>query len=367
MNSSSTRYLDKLASLRFFAAFLVLIFHMGRFPAHYDNAIQFAYTITSEYGFVGVSIFFVLSGIVISYANENWNGWKKYLIGRVTRIYPPHWIVTFTFAIITVIGLFTIEGWTVDSILKFFTNLLLIQAWVPDRRYFFSLNLVTWSLSVEIFFYISFILLRKFQDRYIYALSIVSYLILFFIVSMTHHSWNFGLHWELYINPIARLPEFLAGMAIYRLYRCGRLPKLWIPQFNFILLLGAMLTALAIAGAVSNMGTSFKESFTYSVLPLPFITLIMIALLDEKSNLFMHNKILVLLGESSFALYLTHRFIIHYVVSTFGNGIYKNGVVTSIFMVSTIMLAVCVSVLFYKFIEIPTTRYLRNYLTKRLI
>ena len=365
MTPSSARYLDKLASLRFFAAFMVVIFHMGRIAAHYSNHLQYAYAMVYAYGYMGVSIFFVLSGFVISHANENWKGWKKYLIGRITRVYPPHWIVTFSFGLITVVMLFKSEGIHVYSLLKFISNLLLVQAWFPAPAYHFSLNIVTWSLSVEIFFYMSFIFFRKLQDKYIFLLAILSYLAILFWLITTHQAWNPKMHWELYINPIARLPEFLTGMSVYRLYKLRRLPRLWLPQFNFIFILAAMIAVAAVAGEFFNMGFTFKDPYTYTIIPIPFVFLMMIALLDEESNSYMRNKILVLLGESSFALYLIHRFIIRFVDFAFGNLIYVNGVVTIFFMLLILVLSIGVSIGFYKFIELPITKYLKNYFIEK--
>lgn len=169
MRAVSNHYLDKLASLRFFAAFMVVIYHFGLFAAPYNNLISNAYEAISAYGYVGVCIFFVLSGFVISHANDRWKGWKIYLAGRVARIYPAHWIVTFTLVLPAVISLFIKYGATRDAWLPLISNLMLVHAWNSQRFYFLSLNVVTWSLSVEIFFYVCFILLRRLQDIYIYT------------------------------------------------------------------------------------------------------------------------------------------------------------------------------------------------------
>src|SRR5579862_1932519 len=137
----SARYFDKLASLRFFAALLVVLFHLGRSIAHQPGIIATIGTPIAAYGYVGVSIFFVLSGFVISLANERWKGWRIYLSGRITRIYPPHLIVTlalFMPAVLTLITEGGIQGW-----LKLFSNLTLMQAWIPETDYYRSLNLVT--------------------------------------------------------------------------------------------------------------------------------------------------------------------------------------------------------------------------------
>lgn len=365
MNTQREHHLDKLTSLRFLTAFWVVIYHMESISVHFDNPIQNFYKQIYAYGYAGVSIFFVLSGFVISLANDNWKGWKRYLIGRVTRIYPPHWIVTFTFALVFLVRYVDLVNSGLNSWSAIVPYLTLTQAWIPQSGYFFAINAASWSLSVEIFFYVCFIFLRRLEDKYVYALSIVSYLILLVSISTHHRFWNMGIYWDFFINPIARLPEFLAGMAVYRLYRSKKLPKLPMPKFNFILILAAMMAALAATGAVSRTGAGFKEVFTCSIIPLPFVALLLTALLDRESNSYMNNKTLVLLGEASFALYLIHRSVIYFIDNSFKNTILMNGYVSILFMLFIAALSVCLSVIFYKFIELPITKYLRKTLTEK--
>src|SRR5215469_414532 len=302
MESGSNHYLEKLTSLRFFAAFLVVLFHLGRVIEHQQVYIAAIGTPIAAYGYVGVSIFFVLSGFVISLVNDRWKGWSTYILGRITRIYPPHLIVTFTLLMPSVVALITHEG--TNGWLKLLSNLTLIQAWSSNTEYYRSLNVVTWSLSVEMNFYVAFIALRRLRDSWLFILTATAYLILLVFTIYLHHKWTFDIYWKLYVNPLARLPEFLTGMSIYRLYRADKLPRLWLSRFNFVLILIVMLATMYLVGIYGGMGGTFAELLDYSVVPLPFITLMMMALLDSSSNKWMHNHYLVLLGESSFALYL---------------------------------------------------------------
>lgn len=362
---SSSRYLDKLASLRFFAAFLVVIYHMGRLAAPFDTTIAQGFDAISAYGFVGVSVFFILSGFVISHANATWRGWRSFVIGRITRIYPPHWIITLFLCGAGIWTLFQERGNSIDAWGPLLSNLALLQAWSSRHDYFASLNLVTWSLSVEVFFYAMFLLLRRLHDRHLYLLSIIGYLVILILTLHLRGRWTFWIYWLLYIDPLARLPEFMIGMALYRLYRAGALPKPWLPRFNFPLIFAAMLCTLCLVGAYSSMGSSFREPLTYVVIPAPFIILMMMALLDERSNAFMHNKALILLGESSFALYLIHKPIIGFVARNFGGWGEHAGMAMIILMLCILVLAIGGSVLFYRRLELPITRRLRSYLLSR--
>lgn len=364
MEAGSTRYLDKLASLRFFAAFLVVIFHLGGVIDDQVKTFSALVIPVAAYGFVGVSIFFVLSGFVISHANDRWKGWNIYLAGRVTRIYPPHLIVTFALMMPDIIVLMTQGG--ADGWVKLLSNVSLTQAWSSNPDYFRSLNLVTWSLSVEMSFYVAFIALRRLGDRWLLALTAIAYLVLLsvtlYLRHIHHDKWTFYVYWQLCVNPIARMPEFLVGMSIYRLYRAGKLPRLWAPRFNFLLTLAALMAAMYLVGTYGGMGGTFTELLDYSIVPLPFIVLMMLALLDERSNSWMHNRNLALLGEASFALYLLHRLLIGYLNEIIGDALTGLGWLMLIRLVIFIAVPVAASVIFYRFIELPITRTLRRLL-----
>ncbi len=114
----------------------------------------------------GLPFFFVLSGFVMSYANQQWRGNATYLINQVARIYPTHFLLTFPIAL----GLFFLSlkstGVSGENYLpKLLLNLSLFHAFIPSADYYFSFNAVTWSLSVEVFFYICFIFLRKWSNK----------------------------------------------------------------------------------------------------------------------------------------------------------------------------------------------------------
>lgn len=365
MEINSHRYISKLASLRFFAALLVVIFHMGGVIESHPGFVASIINPISAYGYVGVSVFFVLSGFVISLANERWKGWRIYLAGRITRIYPPHLIVTLTLFITDVVALISLHsphGWVI-----LLSNLALVQALNSHPDVFNSMNVVTWSLSVEMFFYVAFIGLRNLGDRLLFALTATAYILLlgYTLHLHTHHKWTFDIFWKLYVNPVARLPEFLTGMSIYRLYRNGKLPKPWMPQFNFPIIFAAMLICMHLVGIYGHMGGSNAEILDYSIVPLPFIALLIVALLDERSSSWMNHRSLVFLGEASFALYLLHRVLIHFLSEIPGMSNSDSLFAATAGLTLFVVVPVIASVLFYKFVEIPVTRNLRLLFTSK--
>ena len=93
--------------MRFVAALLVVIYHLGysswalesvRGAAYQRDA--YAYPEIAGFawfGFVGVEVFFVVSGLVIAMSAENATK-RRFLTGRIERLYPAAWIcATLTF------------------------------------------------------------------------------------------------------------------------------------------------------------------------------------------------------------------------------------------------------------------------------
>ncbi|HSN18887.1 MAG TPA: acyltransferase, partial [Gammaproteobacteria bacterium] len=216
---------------------------------------------------------------------------------------------------------------------------------------------VSWSLSVEMFFYVAFLALRHLSDRQLYALTTLSCGLLIFMISIPHPGVD--PYWAFYINPVARLPEFLSGMTLYRLYRSGALVNLPAPRFDFLLLAVFMLLAAAFLGS-----RGIGVSWFYSIIPLPFCILMMVSLLGESHNRYMTNPTLVLLGEASFGLYLIH----HPIIDFFNLLVRKHAGVEAV-LLQLVAVALCVvsSVVFYMFIESRLTRALKAFFMGRAV
>lgn len=138
--------IDSLTSLRFFAAALVVVFHSRHLAGGITYIEHFSLT-------QAVSMFFVLSGFILSHAHKEiigHRGLAMYYISRAARIFPLH-----IFCMLAVIFVMHQYGDTANSNM-IAINSLLLQSWVPDPQTYFSFNGVSWSLSVEIFFYALF-------------------------------------------------------------------------------------------------------------------------------------------------------------------------------------------------------------------
>ena len=158
-----SRNLPRLTSLRFFAAFAVFLFHVDRLGIGWGLAKLF------EWGYTGVTFFFVLSGFVLAWSFGPHVSARTFWRRRVARIVPVYVVVT----LVAVPLLAPMADSFRPGVLV--ADLLGVQAWSPDTTVVYGLNKASWSLSVEMFFYAVFPLvavmlwLRSRRGRYLIA------------------------------------------------------------------------------------------------------------------------------------------------------------------------------------------------------
>ncbi|MBY6016086.1 acyltransferase [Qipengyuania gaetbuli] len=214
-----------LTSLRFIAALYVFLFHLQiRTPVFGAGWIGNA---VAE-GAVGMTIFFTLSGFILSHAYGSAPiDQKKYIWNRIARLYPVYilaaclalpWLAKeIIYEIANVSPLQAI----LSCIILLVTAILLVQAWIPQTFSFWN-NSASWSISVEAFFYSLFPyfsgVLRSTSATFLISLllglSVLSSLAPLSDLTFSNSPSNFALF---YAMPIFRLPEFLAGIIAYRL------------------------------------------------------------------------------------------------------------------------------------------------------
>jgi peptidoglycan/LPS O-acetylase OafA/YrhL len=104
-----------------------------------------------------VGLFFVLSVFILTYLHpqlEDWASTRDFLALRIARIWPAHLVTLFAAGVIHGYLLALPSGG-----LKLLANILMVQAWIPIIGWIFSYNSLSWSISTEFFFYLTFPLL----------------------------------------------------------------------------------------------------------------------------------------------------------------------------------------------------------------
>lgn len=112
--------------LRFAAALAVVLFHYA-FDAFQngDSSLDFSGTIgpVAKYGYLGVDLFFLISGFVV-FMSAWGRPASRFLISRVTRLYPAYWVL------LTATALIVAAGWVPEQSVKvgqYLVNLTMFQ------------------------------------------------------------------------------------------------------------------------------------------------------------------------------------------------------------------------------------------------
>ncbi|MGY1716358.1 acyltransferase family protein [Geodermatophilus sp. SYSU D01106] len=285
---SRTR-LDSLTGLRFLAAFVVFAFH----SLHYGrqslgDALFLA-------GTTGVSFFFIVSGVVMSWTARPGDRARDFYQRRFARIYPAY-AVAWASSLVVMVAQQRTPG-LVDLL-----PLTLTQSWVPSDTVYWAANAVFWSLSCEAFFYLAFPVLHRWAVRLSTAAAVscllaVVGLVELLAVATASRAGDATVYWATAVFPLTRLAEFVVGMLLGLLLTRGvtRTVPLWSAS-------GIALAAFLVA---SHVPDGYRD---VAVTLLPFALLIWAAaqadLAGRRSPF--RSRTLVVLGTWSYAFYLVH-------------------------------------------------------------
>jgi peptidoglycan/LPS O-acetylase OafA/YrhL len=277
-------------------------------------------------GASAVGIFFLLSGFVLAYNYDLSRPWRslqrsRFWIARIARIYP-----VYAFALLLAIPSLiagTVKAGPIHpaSILVGMASvILLLQAWIPQDALFWGGP--AWSLSVEVFFYLTFpflgCLLWKIEQRRFQILTLaalwLSACILSYTLALWKAPWFLGhtsaleTSWTEIIkfNPLVRLPEFLAGIILCKLYlSLQQRPTSLLPPGGGALL---YLRGFAIAIAVITQERHLPPAVLHDGLLMPATAAVILGLSFGGGPIWrlLSHPTVVLLGQASYAMYLLH-------------------------------------------------------------
>jgi peptidoglycan/LPS O-acetylase OafA/YrhL len=354
--------LSALTSLRFFAAAMVVVLHMGGLPA------EFALSLAQ-----GVSFFFVLSGFILSYSYPSLSLREvpRFWRARIARIWPGY-LVGF------VLWVTLVQTWTADTLLTpgALLNLTLTHSWVPWLGYHATFNPVSWSLSVELAFYVAFPLLVANLARtwawklgFSVALLCASVIAGNALVSLepTNPLFDVELSQYVYVSPYARVFEFILGMCIYLLWQRARTAT-WLGPA--ICTVGELVALCVIVALLRWSVVAYRDVtpwvgpagayWVLSVGPtfIGFGALIFFVALGRGyvARLLSHGM-LVLLGEISYAVFLVHASLVVWVYGKESTSAWA--VPHTISYIGIWVTTIALSYLIWRFIERPAQQLIR--------
>jgi peptidoglycan/LPS O-acetylase OafA/YrhL len=303
-------------------------------------------------GFIGVDIFFVISGflitrIILSQVRTNTFSFMEFYSRRIRRIFPALIVVL---AVTYLIGWFVLlpEGFSmlgksIAAGAAFVSNLFQLRQvgyFAPDAAENPLLHL--WSLGIEEQFYIFWppTLLFVFGSKRcgVWMAAVVAVSFGFsLMIFLGYKEWSF-------YSPIPRAWELLAG-GIVAYYIDA--PKHEKRSFAHLENVPAMLgvTAIIVAAVTLNKESSFPG--LYALLPVLGAVLIILSPNSWVNRTFLSNRPMILIGLISYPLYLWHWPLLSYL------GILRNGVPNVIEIWGTVLVAAILSWMTYRFVEIP--------------
>lgn len=299
-------FVPALTGVRAFAALWVMCLHLvsvsdALLPARVAEGFRFL----SSPGFLGVDVFFVLSGFIISYNYETWFvervEWRRYLQfqrARLARVYPVH-LVLLLALVAAVRGLGIDAGAVTDparwSTWSLVESLFLIHAWLGHTDVW---NAVSWSISLEWMAYLLFPVMVWLARRIARfgTIGTVATLVVIAALPGVRAVIERLVPGTPSLPPVQIITEFLAGCITYQLFREGR-GRSWLTAHP-----GIILATLIFSAALLNHAGAPAAC----VVPLVPPMLLGLAYgVGSLSRWFAHRA-LVYGGKVSFALYMTH-------------------------------------------------------------
>lgn len=285
--------------LRFFLAVYLVAYHTLPF---YDNYTQLSGLVEfNELGFFATSCFFTLSGFLLAHVYLNGNQLRErpvfFMAKRFANLYPIHLFgLASCMALVLLTGLVDTNSdlsivYRSDDLLKrtepdllklrlsdvqimlnILLNLTMLQAWNPV---FLAYNGPLWSISALFFFYLVFPWfaprLAAANHKVLLLLGLwVACLIPPFLVII---SADYSSIWVGFLHhfPLLRLPEFLAGILAYVLFRQYGLAGNGINGPAKLILVIFLGVAMSIAAGINWHGGSHWYVLLHNGLMLPMV------------------------------------------------------------------------------------------------
>jgi peptidoglycan/LPS O-acetylase OafA/YrhL len=407
----SSHELKALHGLRFLAAFCILYSHACTWLANFKDT-QTIFHYNSEFiGMYGMPLFFVLSGFVIHYNYSRLfstmrSRWAivEFLGARFARIYP-------LFICFFLVGLAVDEvlQWVyhhkLNLFLVFAHELTLTQSWIyivlyGDRLVLDGTFGLSWSLSTEFFFYVSYIVLvlhitrmRSIAGLLVTAVAMSALVMTAFAYAAGHrdainafaeqymNQSGGGEHsvywWFFYYSPYGRVFEFILGCLTAQLYaifsqhpvspreeRWGRI----VLNASLVFLLAFALVYLfrPFGPEVAKYVELLKLNFGCGVAIAALIFCVS-RYRTSTVALMLSTPLMVLLGDLSFSIYTVHTWTLRIFERPSMDFRYGVELEAAFRIVMAIALTIILSTATFRLIEVPARAWLRKVVARRLL
>jgi len=293
-----------LQILRFFAAFAVLFEHVMHEALSFGIAQDQTLAALEPFDFgVGVDVFFVISGFIMAYITADKFGRPgapgQFLSRRLVRLVPLYWLFTLAMlaAMVLVPGQLAHTALNPAHILASY----LFIPWLDSTGLAHPILGLGWTLNYEMYFYMIFAVVLLLPRR----VGLGSLVALFGMLALLHPAIDPAqVQLSFWTDPI--ILEFLFGIGLAVLAGRGTKLPVWI---------AAMLVVAGAAGLGIGQLTDFGSAYHRVLLTGgPAALLVAGTVFWPLRRPGRVGTWLVLGGDASFTLYLSHPFSINVVI-----------------------------------------------------
>ncbi len=298
---------------------------------------------TAAYGFLGVQLFFLISGFVISMSCWD-RSLREFAVSRVSRLYPAYWLAVLATTLVLLISPAVRSPQSLRGVLA---NLTMFQGGMGLEH----VDGVYWTLWVELRFYLLFSLVVALGTTYRRVFGFAAGWLAVAAVGTVWHPWQV----DLVLMP-TYAPYFVAGIAMYLMHRFGASRSLWV---LLVASWGLALYAIRplLATRTENVGIPLPWPVGAAVVTACFAVVLAAALgaFDR-----FQWRWLTVAGALTYPLYLLHENIgwtvIHGLRDRFAPGLIVAGVVAVMLVAAWLV---------HRWVERPLGRTLRKRLSGR--
>ncbi|MBW3098798.1 acyltransferase family protein [Pseudohoeflea coraliihabitans] len=329
--------IDAIQYLRGFAALAVFLFHVSTLTvaAWGESAAGIDHV-----GAAGVDLFFVISGYVMAMivARPVPQAPAEFAVRRVARVVPGYWVATLgVFAVALFLPHF-LDNTTAD--IATLLHSLLFIPWPDHQGSLTPILLIGWTLNYEIFFYILVALtVWGGGDRRLLTTTgvLVALVLSGWLMQPQHPTLAF------YTDPI--LLEFAFGILVYR---CSAL----LQDGNGRMIATAIgLGAITFLLLLHERDAGDYRTFLWGV---PCALILFAALRAVR----FYSPSLVLLGDWSYSLYLTHLFVIAFYIRFVMPNTPAISLIWVYHYAAIATCSLCAAGIFHRYVEVPANRWL---------
>ena len=365
--TTSTEFIPVIDGLRFLAIAMVVLFHADAYikakssGTHFSEGQAWLMGLTNNFVVMGqgVTLFFVISGFILAVPflryylglSEKKPLLRAYFFRRLTRLEPPYIIATILIFLVIVF----IVGSTYPLstlIASLFSSLLYIHTLVFPGEFPY-LNSVTWSLEIEVQYYIlaPFLMwgLCQLKDKVIRRTATLGLIVVF-----ASFGWLIDVYGAIKIDTLfSFLQYFLSGILLCDVFLLDRekLAKLDNPS---VFVLGLLLL-WPIVGIEHSLSPFLALRV---VSPLMILGFYLIVFGNRWWNRMFSLNALTLIGGMCYSIYLLHNFLISGIGRlTIGRIQVDNFLLYYVIQIAILLLGVlAVSSVYFLLIEKPCMR-----------